>query len=175
VAVARNDFDGAAVLATDLPVVVVQSTEDAFVSPKNAAVFQVTPRPYPGPYLGLYLGLYLSLSSPYLLRPPGDAAPWRETDSPRHSPLTTDAPPPLPSSRCWCCFPRHRSSAALPLVAGRPAACGAHAGDLPRRQPRPGRRARTSSGLISPLPPSTLRALNRPLPSPTAIPPFTPR
>ena len=43
VAVARNDFDGAAVLATDLPVVVVQSTEDAFVSPKNAAVFQVTP------------------------------------------------------------------------------------------------------------------------------------
>ena len=33
-------FDGSALLRTDLPVVVVQSTEDAFVSPKNAVVFQ---------------------------------------------------------------------------------------------------------------------------------------
>ena len=35
-----DDFDGAAVLTSNLPVLVVQSTEDVFVNPRNAAIFQ---------------------------------------------------------------------------------------------------------------------------------------
>jgi hypothetical protein len=34
-----TEFDGASVLLTSLPVVVVQSTEDVFVSPRGASVF----------------------------------------------------------------------------------------------------------------------------------------
>jgi hypothetical protein len=35
-----DDFDGAQLLTTQLPVLVVQSTEDVFVNPRNAAIYQ---------------------------------------------------------------------------------------------------------------------------------------
>jgi hypothetical protein len=35
-----NDFDGASVLFTELPVVVVQATEDVFVNPRGVSIFQ---------------------------------------------------------------------------------------------------------------------------------------
>lgn len=38
--ISPDDFDGATLLLSEIPVVVVQSTEDVFVDPKNAAMFQ---------------------------------------------------------------------------------------------------------------------------------------
>lgn len=40
-----KDFDGASVLLTDLPVVVVQGTEDVFVNPRGASIFQSSQMP----------------------------------------------------------------------------------------------------------------------------------
>lgn len=38
--IAPDDFDGATILLNDLPILVVQSTEDVFVDPKNAIMFR---------------------------------------------------------------------------------------------------------------------------------------
>ena len=38
--ISPDDFDGASFLLSELPVIVVQSTEDVFVDPKNALMFR---------------------------------------------------------------------------------------------------------------------------------------
>ena len=38
--ISPDDFDGASLLLSELPVIVVQSTEDVFVDPKNALMFR---------------------------------------------------------------------------------------------------------------------------------------
>lgn len=40
-----DDFDGAMILETEIPVIVIQSTEDVFVDPRNAALFQPSSLP----------------------------------------------------------------------------------------------------------------------------------
>jgi len=38
--ISPDDFDGASVLLSDIPIHIIQSTEDVFVDPKNAMIFQ---------------------------------------------------------------------------------------------------------------------------------------
>ena len=40
IVISPDDFDGASILLSDLPVVIIQSTEDVFVDPKNALLFR---------------------------------------------------------------------------------------------------------------------------------------
>ena len=42
----KDGFDGASILRTEIPVVVVHSTEDSFVNPSTASVYQADELPY---------------------------------------------------------------------------------------------------------------------------------